>query len=369
MKINFILPEASLAGGIRVVAIYAKLLLSRGHEVFLVSQPHLSLSFFQKLRNLKQGKGWEGFLPKRHLSHLDDSTFSHRVLETRRPVTDADVPDADVTIATWWETAEWVKLLAPSKGAKVYFIQHHELFDLLPAERVKATYKLPFHKIVIADWLRKIMEMEYGDYSVDLVPNSVDTNQFNAPIRAKRVVPTVGFLFSKAHFKGVDVTLSALSLLKKKILNLRIVAFGAENPHGYAGWLDDIEFHYKPQQQALKEIYAECDVWVTASRTEGFNLPAMEAMACRVPVVSTPTGWPEEAIKNGINGYLVDFNNPKAIEQAVATIFALDVEGWMRMSAQAHSTATEGSWEQSASLFESALELAISKQKSVCIEA
>src|SRR5208282_5263036 len=45
---------------------------------------------------------------------------------------------------------------------------------------------------------------------------------------------------------------------------------------------------------------------LTASRSEGFNLPAMEAMACRTPVVSTRTGWPAEAVKTGINGVLVD---------------------------------------------------------------
>lgn len=365
MKINFILPEASLAGGVRVVAIYAKQLMARGHEVYLFSQPYERLPFWRKVRKFIKERNLAVFFESKNITHLDDEIFNHKVLEFRRPIKNSDIPDADITIATWWETAEWVNALSASKGAKVYFIQHHELFDLLPIDRVKRTYVLPFQKIVIAKWLRKIMEKEYGDNTAMLVPNSVDLDQFHAEPRSKQNSPTVGFLFSKARFKGVDITLKALSLLQERIPNLRIVSFGAENPQNYPDWLDGIEFHYKPQQAALRDIYAQCDVWLTASITEGFNLPAMEAMACRVPVVSTPTGWPEEAIQNGINGYLVEFNNAAAIQEAAAAILELSPPDWKRMSYSAYATATQGSWEQSTTLFESALQLAISKQKAI----
>lgn len=368
MKINFILPEASLAGGIRVVAIYARLLSLRGHDVFLLSQPHFQPNLFQKLRNLKQGKGWAGFWPKQHVSHLDGPEFNHRVLDARRPVTPSDVPDADVTIATWWETAEWINNLPPEKGAKVYFIQHHEVFDRLPVDRVKKTYTLPIQKIVIAEWLRRVMNVEYGDNSAVLVPNSVDLHQFYAAPRLKQHAPTVGFLFSNAHFKGVDITLKALSLLKVQIPHLRIISFGAEEPELYPGWSSDIKFHFKPEQSALRDIYSQCDVWLTASTSEGFNLPAMEAMACRVPVVSTPTGWPEEAIVNGVNGYLVEFNNSVAMQEAAAEILKLSSKDWVRMSEAAYATATTGSWDRSTDLFESALQSAISKQNKPSIE-
>ena len=56
-------------------------------------------------------------------------------------------------MATWWETAEWVARYPASKGAKAYFIQHHEVHEGLPADRVNATWRLPMHKIVIANWL------------------------------------------------------------------------------------------------------------------------------------------------------------------------------------------------------------------------
>jgi hypothetical protein len=60
------------------------------------------------------------------------------------------VPDADIIIATWWETAEWVARLSARKGAKVYFIQHDERFVHMPQDRVEKTWALPFYRITIA---------------------------------------------------------------------------------------------------------------------------------------------------------------------------------------------------------------------------
>ena len=40
VKITFVSPFASLAGGTRVMAIYARILTERGHHVTVVSQPH-----------------------------------------------------------------------------------------------------------------------------------------------------------------------------------------------------------------------------------------------------------------------------------------------------------------------------------------
>src|SRR5665811_1910895 len=127
MRITFVLPTVDMSGGIRVVAIYAKVLTARGHEVILVSPPPQEVRFRNKVKSFLKRNGWPNTV-RAFPSHLDGSGLDHRILDRWRPVTDDDVPDADVVIATWWETSEWVSALAPDKGAKVYFIQHHEVF-------------------------------------------------------------------------------------------------------------------------------------------------------------------------------------------------------------------------------------------------
>lgn len=346
MKITFLLPPVNMSGGIRVVAIYAKELVQRGHVVTLVSVPRMATRTLHRIQ--------EALSLRRPLkSHLDGLGLDHRVLEKSRPVTDADVPDADVVIATWWETAEWAAALSPSKGRKFYFVQHHETHPSQPVERVRATYRLPLQKIAVARWLSDVMRDEYGDPTTILVPNSVDHGQFHAPPRVKQSRPTVGFLYSSTEFKRVGVALEAVAQLRRRVPNLRVLSFGAEKPDHHN--IKDIEYSEDPPQEKLREIYATSDVWLTTSRSEGFNLPAMEAMACRTPVVSTRTGWPEEAIVTGVNGALVEVNDSAAVAMQAEAILKLPETQWRAMSEAAFATVRDSSWERSTDLFEAAL--------------
>jgi glycosyltransferase involved in cell wall biosynthesis len=355
VRITFVLPTVSMAGGIRVVGVYANELMQMGHTVLLVSPPPAKFSLRQKFRSWRKGDGWpvdKSFLP----SHLDGSGLDCRILDVWRPVTDNDVPDADVIVATWWETAEWVNALGPKKGAKAYFIQHHEVFSYLPFERCRATYRLPMHKIVIARWLKQIMETEYGDAVVDLVPNSVDKKQFFAPSRGKQTTPTVGLLYSSATFKGLDTSVAALSTVRKNVRDLRVICFGSEHPRAELPLPEGAEFYFSPPQDQIRDLYARCDLWLTASTSEGFNLPAMEAMACRTPVVSTRTGWPEEAVISGWNGVLVDIGDVSALAQGVEWVLTQSEDSWRTLSSNAFATVASSSWKASAVMFESALE-------------
>ena len=351
MKITFVLPPVNLSGGIRVAAIYSRLLSAFGHQVVAVSPPRHS-SWRERLLNpLRSARSAVGAK-----SHFDDFGLDHRVLDRPRAVKDSDVPDADVVIATWWETAEWVATLSPKKGTKIYFVQHHEVFDWLPVQRSTATYRMPLHKVVVADWLRQVMARDYDDTDVDLVSNSVDHTQFFALERGKRDRPTIGFLYSKAQFKGVDLTLQAIVRLRQVFPTLRVISFGDQAPRRHE--LGNVEFHLAPEQSALRNLYAACDVWMTASRSEGFNLPAMEAMACRTPVVSTRTGWPAEAIADGINGWCVDIHDVDGLAQAAQRVLSLSDEDWRALSRGAFKTVESSSWEASARMFEEALVLA-----------
>jgi glycosyltransferase involved in cell wall biosynthesis len=219
------------------------------------------------------------------------------------------------------------------------------------------------HKIVIARWLAEVMASEYGDRDVDLVPNSIDPGQFFAPVRGKQRVATVGVLYATDGVKGLDVALAAIETVRRRRPPLRVLSFGAERPPGRVPLPDWVEFTYSPPQDALRTIYAQCDAWITASRTEGFNLPAMEAMACRTPVVATRTGWPAEAVVSGENGVLVDVNDVDGLVTGLQYVLDLPDARWREMSQRAYETATAGSWEESTRLFELALERAICKSE------
>lgn len=334
-------------------AIYGRILSGRGHKVNFVSPAQKRIPLRRKVKSFLRGNGWQNGVTWRP-SHLDGLELPHHVLECWRPVINSDIPDGDIVIATWWETAEWVNLLDQNKGAKVYFIQGHEVFPGLPIERCRATYRLPLHKVVVSRWLQDVMRDQYGDSVVDIVQNSVDRTQFFSSARGKQPVPTVGFLYSTSALKGLDTLFSAIAMVRKKIPVLRIICFGSQRPASYLSLPLESEFFFCPPQDQIKNLYSQCDVWITTSRSEGFNLPAIEAMACRTPVVSTKTGWPEEVI-NGKNGALAEIDNICEIAESVEKILLLDNDEWTLMSQHAYETALAGTWEDSAKKFEDAL--------------
>jgi glycosyltransferase involved in cell wall biosynthesis len=355
MRITFIQPRLDLTGGARVVALYSQALMEMGHQVRVVAGRHQPERLRAKVKKWLRGE-YRSARTIESQPHHRGAGVDVRVLETFRPIVDDDVPDGDVVIATWWETAEWVNRLAATKGAKVYFIQHHETFEYMPVDRVRATYRLPLHKIVIAGWLKDLMASEYGDHTVDLVPNSVDRSQFFAPPRDKQAKPTVGFLYSTAPFKGVDITLRAIQLLRQRMPDLRVISFGSQQPSRELPLPAGTEFHCSPPQDGIKLLYSQCDAWVTASRSEGFNLPALEAMACRTPIVATRAGWPAEAVVTGKNGVLVDVDDVAAVAGGAEWILSRSAQEWRALSDAAYATSQVGSWEESAAAFEAALQ-------------
>jgi glycosyltransferase involved in cell wall biosynthesis len=353
LRITFVLPHAGFHGGIRVCAIYAQALQQRGHHVEVVSLPPERPSVRMRVRALVRGQALED----QRGGHFDNLPITHRVLERVRPVTDRDVPEADVVIATWWETAEWVARLSPAKGQKVYFIQHDERgFYNQPRERVAATWRLPLYRITIAPWLVELGRAEFGIEQITLVPNGVDPELFFAPPRTKRPTPTVGMMTSSAAFKGTDVALAAFALAARDVKGLELVAFGQDDLELPVG----ARFVKRPAQSQIRELYSACDAWLFASRSEGFGLPILEAMACRTPVIGTPAGAAPALIGEG-GGMLVQPEDPQDMARAIRTIVGLSAAEWTGLSDRAYATAQRNTWGLSIDRFEAALREAASR--------
>jgi len=60
------------------------------------------------------------------------------------------------------------------------------------------------------------------------------------------------------------------------------------------------------KQEAVEEILSVADLFVMPSHSESFGLAALEAMACKVPVISSNTGGLPELNLQGITGFLSD---------------------------------------------------------------
>jgi len=351
MKITFVLPFAGLTGGIRVVSVYAKALAERGHDVRVVSQPNAPASLRDRLRAV---------VYRRKLNvHVGTSLFAplgdrHKILETCRPATADDLEDADVVVATWWETAEWVAKLPPSKGRKVYLLQDYEMFPHLPHDRIAATYHAGFKMIAVSSYIRKTISENHGATDIDLVLNGVDTQHFDAPPRDRNSSVKIGFLYQRGERKNMPLALEIVRKAKARIPGLEVVAFGSSPPPHDDPLPDHVKFESAPPQSRIPSIYASCDAWILPSRKEGFGLPLLEAMACRTPVLATRFGASEDIIVNGCNGWLLP-SDAEAFVDKIALVRQMPHADWKRMSEQARATAITWQWKTRVDQFEQRL--------------
>ncbi len=347
MRITILTPPDCLTGGIRVIAIYARKLVELGHDVLVVSCAPDRAGFRDILKNIFRGEP----LPARRNGtdrpgHLAISGVPMHVLERPRPIVAGDVPDADIIIATWWETAAWMHAMPQSKGRRVHLIQGYEIWgDPQAAEKVHAVLRLPNLKIAISSNLKETIETRAGVQGISVIPNAVDLEQFDSPGRERQQTPAVGFVYAAAAFKGVDICIQACRIARREIPSLRVLSFGADEIAPELPLPEGAIYAHRPPQESLRNIYGSCDAWLFGSRLDSFGLPMLEAMACRTPVIAVPVGAAEELLGDGNCGTIVPPESPEAMAAAIVETCRLSGDAWKARSTNAYERAHSYSWD------------------------
>src|SRR6202789_1863409 len=160
---------------------------------------------------------------------------------------------------------------------------------------------------------------KYFDIENDIrvIPNFVDLTRFNltpkdhfkkaiAPFGEKIVVHTSNFRKVK---RTEDVIQIFAKLIKRIPAKLLMVGDGGERSRCEQlsrdlGVSEEVRFLGK--QDAIEEILSVSDLFLMPSESESFGLAALEAMACKVPVISSNAGGLPELNVEGVTGFLKD---------------------------------------------------------------
>ncbi|MDB4000942.1 glycosyltransferase family 4 protein [bacterium] len=349
-----------MSGGVKSNRLIAEAMVRRGHQVNIlyVDGPAPAPPFWRLRGYLRYWINRSKTYNKQ--KHHFESSTANLMPVPHKPILAEHAPDADVTIATWWETAHWIRDWPDSKGIKAYFIRHHEIHGRSP-QLAAQTYQLPYKKIVIARWLKTLMKESYGDADAVLVPNGVDWNQFNYQSRTKQSVPTIGMLYGIVEWKGAETAFEALRLVQKRLPNLRVVCFGSHPISPDHRPPANFDYHYRPSQKQIPELYRQTDCWLMPSTSEGFGMPGLEAAACGCPVVSTRCGGPEDYVKDGYNGYLVDVGDAEGMAERLIQLLSFDDARWAEISAASSQYVQRFDWDVSAAILEQAFYYSISE--------
>lgn len=181
--------------------------------------------------------------------------------------------------------------------------------------------------ITVSDRTRRDISQEFRipEDRFRIVPNGIDTDRFH-PLPGVARVPgrIIATTSADTPLKGMYHLLHALAKLRRK-RDLQLVVVGAPRKNGGVvrlvrrlGLGAHVRFTGPISQAAFVREYARATLAVVPSVYEGFGLPAGEAMACGVPVVSTTGGALPEVV--GDAGLLVPPADPDALAAAIAAL-------------------------------------------------
>ncbi|MEM9881653.1 MAG: glycosyltransferase family 4 protein [Planctomycetota bacterium] len=354
MKITFLSPSPDLSGGERVLAIYAAGLAAMGHGVEVVCTGPRRFSAWTRTKCLLTGKGW---LPQRRVgaSHYQQMGVPHRVVR-RRPLVEGDLPDADVCVASWWETSTWLNAMGPAKGAKVYLMQDYGA----PSQewhKLEPTFRYPMKIVTISRWLYERILGVAPEADVALVPNGVDAEVFSFLDRPKNDPPVFGMVYRKLATKRCGLALGAFVAYRaaggRGVLRL----VGGEAPEPSPDDPPGLERLGRLDDAGLVTAYQGCDAWLFTSESEGFGLPILEAMACGTPVIAAPSGAAPELVPGG-GGWLLEDIDAGRLAGAMHEVEALPGDTWVARSRAARAAAEGCDWPTATGRFEAALRAA-----------
>jgi glycosyltransferase involved in cell wall biosynthesis len=203
--------------------------------------------------------------------------------------------------------------------------------------------------IVICEESRQaLLKQGMSESKITKISNGVDVQRFSRIERNASDIKT--FLFAgrlDMEVKGIDVLLEAGKALKHRDdIRVLIVGEGKDERrieekvarHGLSN------VHLNQYQEDIGEHYASAYALVLPSRTEGFPLVLLEAMAVGLPVIATRVGEVASVIEDGDGGLLVRSGSAAALGGAIERL-ADDPRMASRMGEFNRKRASSYDWE------------------------
>lgn len=212
------------------------------------------------------------------------------------------------------------------------------------APKVRAALERATQVFAVSESLRQVaLGLGIAGEKVQVVGNGVDLARFAPLPRAEAraalglaadapVLVSVGGLCER---KGFHRVIERLPALRERFPGLVYLVVGGPGPEGdwgpqlraqvaAAGLDEAVRFLGPLPPEALRGPLSAADVFVLATRNEGWANVFLEAMACGLPVVTTAVGGNAEVVCRAELGSVVPFGDGQALESAIADALARD---------------------------------------------
>ncbi|MEE9194082.1 MAG: glycosyltransferase family 4 protein [Thermodesulfobacteriota bacterium] len=220
-------------------------------------------------------------------------------------------------VALWIKKRFKIPYILSLRGGDVpgFLSERLYIYHLLTKPLIRLVWKHAGQVVANSVRLRKLARCFSPNLEIPTIPNGVDIEQYKPQITKSNgnivKILTVGRLLEQ---KGIEYLLGALSILKKNGFkgnySLEIVGDGPlrkslEQMAKELSIDDNVIFSGWVSRRDMPKKYQSADLFVLPSLDEGMPNAILEAMASKLPVITTSILRDEALIKDGYNGFFV----------------------------------------------------------------
>jgi glycosyltransferase involved in cell wall biosynthesis len=175
--------------------------------------------------------------------------------------------------------------------------------------------------------------------SIALISNGIDTDRFSRitafekqSLRQTLVIPRKGIIITYAgrlvSYKGLPLLLRVAEVIQSEFDHVGFVLIGSGgfDMHNCEDELKKFvkakgleeSIYFAGEVDNVHEYLQASDIFVLPSEEDAFPLALVEAMACGLPVISTPVGGIKEIITDRQNGLLVQARDFQQLYQVIS---------------------------------------------------
>jgi glycosyltransferase involved in cell wall biosynthesis len=188
-----------------------------------------------------------------------------------------------------------------------------------------------------------------GEDRIALIPYGVDLGRFRPPTPEERratrqqfgvgEAPVAAYVGRLEPEKRLDVLLDAWPTVRARLPEAVLLVAGDGSCHDtlVATQVDGVRF-LGPTHDPVACLQA-ADCFVLPSETEGLPNALLEAMAAGLPCVTTAIGGSSEAVRDGLEGWLVEPGDVASLADALAEALSREHRSSLGVAARARASA------------------------------
>jgi glycosyltransferase involved in cell wall biosynthesis len=182
----------------------------------------------------------------------------------------------------------------------------------------------------VSEYTRRELIKDFGNgiaSRIQVVYNGIDVSRIRKRVVRNMRHPQFLVACHLRESKGIQDLIEAVSILPdltkahihidvygdgpyRSILEEKTAAYGLQK-----------QINFKGSSDKLFDIYANYDYLIHPTHMECFSLGLLESLAANVPVITTPVGGNEEAVKHGVNGFIFAAKNIQALSSLLMNVF------------------------------------------------